>query len=53
MQYKVAFDAIYTPMETQLLKDAKAEGVLTVSGLEMFIDQAALQFEKFTGLTPP
>jgi shikimate 5-dehydrogenase len=48
-QYALAFDAIYTPMETRLLAEAKAEGCVTVSGLEMFVGQAVKQFEYFTG----
>jgi len=47
--YSVAFDAIYTPMETRLLKEATAAGCTSVSGLEMFVGQAVKQFEHFTG----
>lgn len=47
--YKAVFDAVYTPMETQLLKNARAEGATPVSGVEMFVGQAADQFELFTG----
>jgi 3-dehydroquinate dehydratase/shikimate dehydrogenase len=47
--YKVLFDAVYTPMETQLLKDAQEQGATAVSGVEMFVGQAADQFELFTG----
>ena len=50
---QVVFDIVYTPLETKLLKDAKARGVKTVSGVEMFINQAVLQFEQFTGLDAP
>lgn len=38
------FDAVYNPLETQLLKDGKAAKCLCVSGVEMFIRQAAEQF---------
>jgi len=51
--FTVVFDAVYTPLETQLLKDAKAAGCTTVSGLEMFVGQAADQFRLFTGQTAP
>ncbi|CAI7838809.1 unnamed protein product [Closterium sp. NIES-54] len=45
----LVFDAVYTPMETRLLKEAKQAGAATVSGVEMFVGQAARQFELFTG----
>jgi len=45
------FDMIYNPEQTLLLKEAKARGCRTVSGVEMFIRQAAAQFELFTGHT--
>ena len=35
------------------LQDAKSLGKLTVSGLEMFVGQAAQQFELFTGRPAP
>ena len=35
------------------MQDAEAEGCKTVSGLEMFVGQAAQQFELFTGQTAP
>lgn len=40
----VVFDAVYNPLETKLLKDATVSGCITVSGVEMFIRQAAEQF---------
>ena len=45
----IVFDTIYTPENTLLIKQAKERGCVTVSGIEMFIRQAAGQFEKFTG----
>ncbi len=50
---QVIFDIVYTPLETKLLKDAKACGLQVVSGVEMFIHQAVLQFERFTGEKAP
>ncbi|MFH2059295.1 MAG: shikimate dehydrogenase [Pseudomonadota bacterium] len=50
---QVVFDVVYTPLETKLLKDAKACGLKIVSGVEMFIHQAVLQFERFTGEQAP
>ncbi|CAK7340836.1 unnamed protein product [Dovyalis caffra] len=47
--YKLVFDAVYTPRKTRLLKDADAAGAITVSGVEMFLRQAIGQFKLFTG----
>ncbi len=44
----VVFDTVYNPLETLLLKQAKQAGAKTVSGVEMFIGQAAEQFKLFT-----
>jgi 3-dehydroquinate dehydratase / shikimate dehydrogenase len=43
------FDTVYNPAETLLLKQAKKVGAKTISGLDMFIFQAAEQFKLFTG----
>jgi shikimate dehydrogenase len=50
---QVVFDIVYTPLETKLLSDAKARGLKVIPGVEMFINQAALQFELFTGVDAP
>jgi 3-dehydroquinate dehydratase/shikimate dehydrogenase len=42
------FDTVYNPAETLLLKQAKSLGCKTISGLDMFISQAAGQFKLFT-----
>jgi 3-dehydroquinate dehydratase/shikimate dehydrogenase len=44
----VIFDTIYNPIETRLLQAARQRGCTTVSGLEMFVRQAAGQFEGWT-----
>jgi shikimate dehydrogenase len=49
----LVMDAIYNPIETHLLKTARARGCATISGLEMFIHQGAEQFRLWTGITPP
>jgi 3-dehydroquinate dehydratase / shikimate dehydrogenase len=49
----IAYDLVYNPLETQFLKDARAEGCQAISGFEMLIAQAALQFELWTGQKPP
>ena len=50
---QIVFDIVYTPLETKLIKDAKACGLKVIPGVEMFINQAALQFEHFTGVKAP
>jgi shikimate dehydrogenase len=50
---QVIFDVVYNPLETKLLREAKAAGLQTISGVEMFINQAVLQFEQFTGVAAP
>jgi shikimate dehydrogenase len=49
----VVMDTIYNPLETQLLRSASAHGCVTISGLEMFIQQGAEQFRLWTGIKPP
>ena len=50
---QVVFDIVYTPFETKLLADARSRGLKVIPGVEMFINQAALQFEHFTGVDAP
>jgi shikimate dehydrogenase len=45
-------DAVYSPLWTPLLTDAKARNARTMTGRELAIHQAAGAFELFTGLTP-
>ncbi len=49
----VVFDMVYNPLETQLLKRAREQGKTVIPGLEMFIEQAARQFELWTGESAP
>jgi len=49
----IVFDAVYNPIETRLLRDAKEQGCHTVNGLSMFINQAAEQFRLWTGIDAP
>ena len=49
----VVFDLVYNPERTVLLKRASAQGCETIPGVEMFIEQAARQFEIFTGENAP
>jgi len=50
---QVVFDIVYTPLETRLIREAAAVGALTVAGLGMFVHQAAIQFELWTGQNAP
>ncbi len=49
----MVFDTIYTPETTLLVREARERGCHVLTGVEMFIRQAALQFELFTGKTAP
>jgi shikimate dehydrogenase len=47
------FDIVYNPLETRLLREAKAAGARTIDGLDMLVWQGALAFEKWTGHKAP
>lgn len=49
----LVFDAVYNPPETRLLQQAQAAGAPTVSGIEMFVRQAQVQFETWTHQPAP
>lgn len=49
---KWAFDAVYTPVETEFLKDAEAEGLAIISGYELFVYQGIHASKLFTGEAP-
>ncbi len=49
----VVLDMVYNPLQTRLLTLAQDRGLTTVSGLEVFLDQAARQFELWTGTSAP
>jgi shikimate dehydrogenase len=44
-----AFDAVYTPVDTQFLLDAQKRGLATISGYELFFHQGIDAFHAFTG----
>ena len=50
---KYVFDMVYDPAETRFLKAAKARGAQIIPGIEMFVHQAARQFEIWTGKPAP
>jgi shikimate dehydrogenase len=47
------FDIVYNPRKTRLLRDAQQAGCTVVSGIEMFLNQAAVQFTLWTGQPAP
>jgi len=47
------FDTVYSPENTMLVREAKSRGCLVITGVDMFVRQAARQFELFTGIAPP
>ena len=49
----LVYDLIYTPRVTPLMRDAKANGMQILGGLEMLIAQARPSFKLFFGATPP
>ena len=49
----VAFDTVYHPENTMFLKLARERGAKAVSGVDMFIQQAAQQFNLYTGQDAP
>ncbi len=50
---QLVFDMVYNPMETELLRRARHQGAAVIPGLEMFLEQAARQFEIWTGENAP
>jgi 3-dehydroquinate dehydratase/shikimate dehydrogenase len=50
---RYVFDMIYDPAETRLLKLARERGAQAIPGIEMFVQQAARQFEIWTGKPAP
>jgi 3-dehydroquinate dehydratase/shikimate dehydrogenase len=51
-KHMAVFDTVYTPPETLLLKHAREISCKTISGVDMFLKQAAEQFRLFTGKSP-
>ena len=49
----IVFDTVYNPENTLLIKDARSRSCNIVTGVEMFVRQAALQFQLFTGRDAP
>ena len=49
----VVYDTVYTPEQTLLVKEARARGCHVITGVDLFVRQAALQFELFTAQPAP
>lgn len=49
----IVMDMVYNPHETQLLKLAQAQNATVIHGIDMLLEQAAHQFEIWTGDTAP
>lgn len=47
-----AFDAVYTPIDTEFLIAARRAGLATISGYELFFHQGIQAFKLFTGRVP-
>ncbi len=53
LRTRLVFDTVYNPLETPLIQAARARGVETIAGIEMFVRQGARQFELWTGEPAP
>ena len=53
LKAKYIFDLVYNPLETKLLSMARGKGLHPISGIEMFVQQGAQQFEIWTGKPAP
>jgi shikimate dehydrogenase len=49
----VVMDVVYNPLETKLLRDAKAVGAKVIDGVNMLVYQAVASFKLWTGIDPP
>ena len=53
LKAKVVFDLVYNPLETPLIRMARKQGIGFITGVEMFVQQGARQFEIWTGKPAP
>ncbi|HXX59167.1 MAG TPA: shikimate dehydrogenase [Dehalococcoidales bacterium] len=49
----VVFDAVYNPVQTRLLREAREQKAKAIDGLDMLVYQGAAAFEKWTGQAAP
>jgi 3-dehydroquinate dehydratase/shikimate dehydrogenase len=50
---KFVFDLVYNPADTPLIRLARAANIPVITGVEMFVQQGARQFEIWTGKPAP
>lgn len=50
---RLVFDTVYNPLDTPLIRMARAKGIAVITGVEMFVQQGARQFEIWTGKPAP
>lgn len=50
---RIVFDTVYHPIDTPLIRAARDKGIAVISGVEMFVQQGARQFEIWTGKPAP
>lgn len=49
----IVYDLVYNPLETLFVSEAREAGLMATTGLGMLVEQAALAFERWTGLKVP
>lgn len=52
-RFGIVMDIVYSPLETRLLREAKAAACQTINGLSMLLYQGVAQFELWTGCVAP
>lgn len=53
LRTKLVFDLVYRPVETPLVRMAREQNIPVITGIEMFVQQGARQFEIWTGKPAP
>ena len=53
LKARIVFDLVYNPLETPLLRMARQQNIPIITGIEMFVQQGARQFEIWTGKPAP
>jgi 3-dehydroquinate dehydratase/shikimate dehydrogenase len=53
LKTKIVFDLVYNPIDTPLIRLARQQNLTVITGVEMFVQQGARQFEIWTGKPAP